>query len=70
MAATEPVTSSTSMTSKSQGSTEKLVKVEKPDEEKYKKDLSQADKELSAITDKLVSSVETKVVLHYRMHCE
>ena len=34
--------------------TEKLSKVEKPDEEKYKKDLAEADKQLSSINEKLV----------------
>lgn len=33
---------------------EKLQKVDKPDEEKYKKDLSEADKQLNAVTEKLV----------------
>ena len=35
---------------------EKLGKVEKPDEEKYKKDLAEAEKHLSAIQDKMVLS--------------
>jgi hypothetical protein len=37
---------------------EKLAKVDKPDETKYKKDLSEADKQLNAITEKLVRYTE------------
>ena len=33
---------------------EKLTKVEKPDEEKYKKDLAEAEKQLATIQDKMV----------------
>jgi len=33
---------------------EKTTKVERPDEEKYKKELGEADKQLSALTEKLV----------------
>ena len=33
---------------------EKLAKVEKPDEDKYKRDLNQAEKQLSAVQDKIV----------------
>ena len=33
---------------------EKLAKVDKPDEEKFKKDVAEADKQLNFITDKLV----------------
>jgi hypothetical protein len=34
---------------------EKLTKVEKPDEEKYKKDLAEAEKQLASVTEKMVS---------------
>jgi hypothetical protein len=33
---------------------EKLIKVEKPDEEKYKKDLAEAEKQLATVTEKMV----------------
>ena len=39
---------------KSAEKVEKLGKVEKPDEEKYKKDLAEAEKQLSSIQDKMV----------------
>ena len=41
---------------KSAEKVEKLGKVEKPDEEKYKKDLAEAEKQLSSIQDKMVLS--------------
>jgi hypothetical protein len=34
---------------------EKLSKVDKPDEEKFKKDIGDADKQLNAVSEKLVS---------------
>jgi hypothetical protein len=37
--------------------TEKLQKVDKPDEETYKKDLAEAEKALSAINEKMVSLI-------------
>lgn len=40
--------------SKSAETKEKVTKVDKPDEETYKRDLSEADKELSAIQEKMV----------------
>jgi len=33
---------------------EKLARVEKPDDDKYKRDLNQAEKQLSAVQDKIV----------------
>jgi len=33
---------------------EKLVRVERPDEDKYKRDLTNAEKQLSAVQDKIV----------------
>jgi len=38
---------------------EKLTKVEKPDDEKYKKDLAEAEKQLSVIQDKMVPPSST-----------
>jgi rubrerythrin len=35
-------------------STEKVGKVEKPDDDKFKKDLAEAEKQLSAVNEKLV----------------
>jgi rubrerythrin len=35
-------------------SAQKLTKVEKPDDEKFKKDLAEADKTLAAVNEKLV----------------
>lgn len=35
---------------------EKLVRVEKPDEDKFKRDLTNAEKQLSAVQDKIVLS--------------
>ena len=40
--------------SKSSEHEEKLTKVDKPDDEKYKRDLSEADKQLSALQEKMV----------------
>ena len=49
-AAAAPVADGKSLAEKS----EKLAKVEKPDEDKYKRDLNQAEKQLSAVQDKIV----------------
>ena len=46
---------------KSAEKVEKLVKVEKPDDEKYKKDLAEAEKQLSAIQDKMVPTSPTRL---------
>jgi len=55
MAATESAPSPSTEESTSQiAKPEKLAKIEKPDEEKYKRDVAEADKELSAVTEKLV----------------
>jgi len=59
MAATESASAATptaplSEDGKSAEKVEKLGKVEKPDEEKYKKDLAEAEKQLSSIQDKMV----------------
>jgi len=58
MAATEtdaaPVKEVESVPTPNEKHPEKLSKVEKPDEEKYKKDLAEADKQLSSINEKLV----------------
>jgi hypothetical protein len=55
MAATEPVSSTPPETpSVSTEKQEKITKVDKPDEEKFKKDLAEADKQLSVISEKLV----------------
>lgn len=43
-------------TSKPAEKPEKLVKVDKPDDEKFKKDLADADKQLAAFNEKLVLS--------------
>jgi hypothetical protein len=40
--------------SKSSEHNGKVTKVDKPDEEKYKRDLSEADKQLSALQEKMV----------------
>jgi len=60
MAATESASAATPTAplseedGKSAEKVEKLGKVEKPDEEKYKKDLAEAEKQLSSIQDKMV----------------
>lgn len=36
---------------------EKLSKVEKPDDDKFKKDLAEAEKQLSAVSEKMVLSL-------------
>lgn len=41
-------------TIKSTEKQEKFAKVEKPDEEKYRKDLAEADKQLTSIQEKMV----------------
>jgi len=41
--------------SKTTEKVEKVTKVDKPDEEKYKKDLAEAEKQLSSIQEKMVS---------------
>ena len=46
---------------KSAEKVEKLGKVEKPDEEKYKKDLAEAEKQLSSIQDKMVFPSPTRL---------
>lgn len=38
-------------------STEKLTKVEKPDDDKFKKDLAEAEKQLAAVNEKMVLSL-------------
>jgi hypothetical protein len=61
MAATEssPVadvsaTSPVEETPKSIAKTEKMAKVEKPDDDKFKKDLAEAEKQLNSVTEKMV----------------
>ena len=61
MAATESMATSVAVSAEPT-KPEKLAKVEKPDEEKYKKDLSEADKELSFLNEKLVVSPETALM--------
>jgi hypothetical protein len=58
MAATQPASAPPAedvQTSKSTSKLEKLVKVDKPDDEKYKTDLADADKQLTAFNEKLVT---------------
>ena len=56
MAATEPVPPASAETVKPSvvENFEKLAKVEKPDDEKYKKDLADAEKQLAIVSEKLV----------------
>jgi hypothetical protein len=61
MAATEssPVadvsaTSPVEETPKSVEKTEKITKVDKPDDDKFKKDLAEAEKQLNSVTEKMV----------------
>ena len=61
MAATESASTATSSKTsttptKSIQKPEKLAKVEKPDDGKFKNDLAEADKQLNIITEKMVSS--------------
>jgi hypothetical protein len=41
---------------------ERLAKVEKPDDDKFKKELAEAEKQLSAVTEKLVCQDRENVV--------
>jgi hypothetical protein len=59
MAATESATTaptdvSSTPVEETPKSVEKLIKAEKPDEEKFKKDIAEAEKQLSSITEKMV----------------
>lgn len=51
-----PAPASAAEGTKSPEKQEKLSKVEKPDEEKFKKDLAEADKQLSSIQEKMVDT--------------
>ena len=53
-ATTPPASADKTQLSKSAENKEKVTKVEKPDDEKYKRDLSEADKQLSALQEKMV----------------
>jgi hypothetical protein len=63
MAATESASAVAPLSEdgKSPEKVEKLGKVEKPDEEKYKKDLAEAEKQLSSIQDKMVFPSPTRL---------
>jgi hypothetical protein len=54
MAAVETATPDTPLPETSPSKVEKLTKVEKPDDEKFKKDLAEAEKRLAAVTGKMV----------------
>jgi hypothetical protein len=57
MAATQPASAPPAEdipSSKSASKPEKLAKVDKPDDDQFKKDLADADKQLTALSEKLV----------------
>jgi len=56
MATTESPAASAAEDIKSTERPGKLAKVDKPDEEKFKKDLSEADKQLSVLQERMVPS--------------